>query len=62
MDNKDPDKYLTVSGKQSKTEIKFKGSRFISTVYHVEKRESAEKFYQEMKKYYQDIQKNLEKE
>lgn len=58
MDNKDPDKYLTVSGKPSKTEIKVKGSRFISTVCHVEKRESAEKFYQEIKKKYHDATHN----
>ncbi len=58
MDNKDPDKYITVSEKQIKAEIKVKGSRFVSTVNYVKKRKDAENFYQEIKKKFHDATHN----
>jgi len=50
METNNPDQYQTVANVENKTEIKVKGSRFISTVKHTLTRESAEEFYQDIKK------------
>ncbi len=58
MDKNNPDQYQTVGNKENISDIKIKGSRFISTIVHTGNRQTAENFYQLIKKKYHDATHN----
>ena len=52
------DSYRTVSKQSSSSQIKVKGSRFISHVFHAKEQEDAEKKYLNIRKKYDDATHN----
>lgn len=58
MSNSDEDSYRTVSRQSSSSQIKVKGSQFISHVFHAKEKEDAEKNYLDIRNKYSDATHN----